>query len=89
MDVKPAATNSSSTRFIRSRVSCPVSVMRCRPTLPKRGSTVSSSMSVAHECSTPRGPKRSLNAGSVGSSTFSGSSSVSRWYRFPKDSSKP
>ena len=38
----------------------------CLPTLPKRGSTVASSLSVALQSSTPRGPYFSRNAGSFG-----------------------
>ena len=37
-------------------VSGPVSSIFCLPTLPQRGSTVASSVSVAKECMTPRGP---------------------------------
>ena len=58
-----AAEVSSSIVSIRFLVSAPVSSMVCLPTLPKRGSTVGSSRSVALHLSTPRGPKRSLKRG--------------------------
>src|SRR5262245_26062148 len=54
---------SSSTVSIRFLVSGPVSSMVCMPTLPKRGSTVGSSLSAALDLSTPRGPNFALNAG--------------------------
>ena len=38
----------------------------CLPTLPKRGSTVGSSLSEALQSSTPRGPNFARNAGSFG-----------------------
>ena len=47
---------SSSTVSMRFLVSGPVSSIVCLPTLPKRGSIVGSSISVAQVCSTPRGP---------------------------------
>ena len=43
---------------MRFLVSGPVSVTLCLPTLPQRGSSVGSSLSVAQECITPRGPNR-------------------------------
>ena len=52
-----ATTNSSSQVSIRFLVSGPVSLIFCLPTLPQRGITVGSSLSVAHEWITPRGPK--------------------------------
>jgi len=61
-----AATNSSSQVSIRFFVSGPVSSIFCLPTLPQRGWTVLSSLSVAHECITPRGPNISLKRGSFG-----------------------
>ncbi len=42
---------------MRFLLSGPVSSIFCLPTLPQRGSTVASSLSVAHEWMTPRGPK--------------------------------
>ena len=48
---------SSSTVSMRFLVSGPVSLIVCLPTLPQRGSVVGSSLSVATQCSTPRGPK--------------------------------
>ena len=60
----PAVT-SSSTVSMRFLVSGPVSSIFCLPTLPKRGSTVGSSVSVAKQCSTPRGPNFALNSGSL------------------------
>ena len=57
---------SSSTVSMRSRVKGPVSLQDCLPTLPKRGSTVASSASVALQSSTPRGPYFAWNAGSFG-----------------------
>ena len=77
-----ASTVSSSIVSIRFLVSGPVSSMRCRPTRPKRPSSVGSSSSVAHERMTPRGPKRSLKLGkSLAGGQFgsSGSSSALRW----------
>ena len=50
------ATKSSSQVSIRSLVSGPVSSIFCLPTLPQRGISVGSSLSVAHEWMTPRGP---------------------------------
>ena len=41
---------------MRLVVSGPVSSIFCLPTLPQRGITVGSSLSVAHEWMTPRGP---------------------------------
>src|SRR5262249_45303057 len=58
-----AATNSSSQVSIRFFVSGPVSSILCLPTLPNRVSVVGSSLSVAQQCSTPRGPKRLRNSG--------------------------
>jgi len=52
-----AATVSSSIVSMRFFVSGPVSSMVCFPTLPKRGSTVASSLSLALHLRTPRGPK--------------------------------
>ena len=51
-----AAEVSSSIVSMRFLVSAPVSSMVCLPILPKRGSTVGSSRSVALHRSTPRGP---------------------------------
>ena len=61
-----AATNSSSHVSMRFFVSGPVSSIFCLPTLPQRGITVLSSLSVAHVWSTPRGPNCSRNRGSFG-----------------------
>ena len=61
-----AATNSSSQVSMRFFVSGPVSLIFCLPTLPQRGWTVLSSLSVAQQCMTPRGPKFSKNLGSFG-----------------------
>ncbi len=61
-----AARNSSSTVSMRFRVSGPVSWIVCLPTLPKRGSSVESSLSLALHLSTPRGPNLARNAGSFG-----------------------
>jgi hypothetical protein len=58
-----AATNSSSQVSIRFVLSGPVSSIFCFPTLPHRGSTVVSSLSVAYEWMTPRGPNVSKNFG--------------------------
>ena len=60
------SAKSSSNVSIRFLVSGPVSLMVCLPTLPKRGSTVASSVSVALQSSTPRGPNSARNAGSFG-----------------------
>ena len=57
---------SSSIVSIRFLVSGPVSLIICLPTLPKRGSTVGSSVSEALQSSTPRGPNFCRNAGSFG-----------------------
>ena len=51
---------------MRFLLSGPVSLIFCLPTLPQRGMTVLSSLSVAHEWITPRGPKVSRNFGSFG-----------------------
>ena len=51
-----AATNSSSQVSIRFVLSGPVSSIFCLPTLPQRGFSVGSSLSVAQEWMTPRGP---------------------------------
>ena len=59
-------TNSSSQVSMRFFVSGPVSWIFCLPTLPQRGWTVGSSLSVAQEWITPRGPNRSRNLGSLG-----------------------
>ena len=61
-----AATISSSTVSMRLRVSGPVSSIFCLPTRPQRGCSVGSSLSVAQQCRTPRGPNFSLNCGSFG-----------------------
>ena len=58
-----AATNSSSQVSIRFLVSGPVSSIFCLPTLPQRGISVGSSLSVAQEWITPRGPKFFLKFG--------------------------
>ena len=47
---------SSSMVSMRFLVSAPVSSIVCLPILPKRGSTVASSLSVALHWITPRGP---------------------------------
>ena len=60
MKSSPCSSTSSSIVSIRFLVSGPVSSIRCLPTRPKRGSSVSSSSSVAQEWMTPRGRKRSL-----------------------------
>ena len=52
-----AATNSSSQVSMRFLVSGPVSSIFCLPTRPQRGCSVGSSLSVAQEWITPRGPK--------------------------------
>ena len=57
-----AAANSSSHVSIRLRVSGPVSSIRCLPTRPQRGCSFGSSLSVAQQRSTPRGPNRSWNS---------------------------
>ncbi len=56
MKSSDAASSSSSIVSMRSVVRGPVSSITCRPTGPKRGSSVGSSTSEAHEWSTPRGP---------------------------------
>ncbi len=61
-----AATNSSSQVSMRFMFSGPVSSIFCLPTLPQRGSSVGSSLSVAQEWITPRGPNISWNFGSLG-----------------------
>ncbi len=68
LSIQPRAPSviSSSIVPMRSIVSGPVFSIFCLPTLPQRGSSVGSSVSVAQLCMTPRGPKRSLKAGSVG-----------------------
>ena len=63
MKSSPCSSTSSSIVSIRFFVSGPVSSILCLPTRPKRGSSVSSSSSVAHEWMTPRGPNRSLKCG--------------------------
>ena len=63
MKAMAASTVSLSMVSMRFLVSGPVSSMVCLPTLPKRGSTVSSSVSVAKVCSTPRGPNFARNSG--------------------------
>ena len=55
-EVDAAAAVSSSMVSIRFLVSGPVSSIFCRPTRPKRGSSVGSSLSVAKQWITPRGP---------------------------------
>jgi len=47
---------SSSIVSIRFFVSAPVSSMVCLPTLPQRGRSVGSSLSLALQRNTPRGP---------------------------------
>ena len=54
---------SSSIVTIRALVSGPVSLHTCLPTLPKRGSTVGSSVADALQSITPRGPNFSLKFG--------------------------
>ena len=51
-----AAEVSSSIVSMRFLVSAPVSSIVCLPTLPKRGSVIGSSRSVALHFNTPRGP---------------------------------
>jgi hypothetical protein len=51
---------------MRLVVSGPVFSIFCLPTLPNCGSTVASSVSVAQQCRTPRGPNRARNFGSFG-----------------------
>ena len=58
-----AATNSSSQVSMRFLVSGPVSSIFCLPTLPQRGCSVGSSLSVAQEWITPRGPNFLRNFG--------------------------
>ena len=60
-EVRGGATNSSSHVSIRLRVSGPVSWIFCLPTRPQRGCSFGSSLFVALQCRTPRGPNRSLN----------------------------
>src|SRR3974377_1668817 len=57
---------SSSIVTVRALVSGPVSLHTCLPTLPKRGSTVGSSVSEALQSITPRGPYFARNSGSLG-----------------------
>ena len=66
-----AATNSSSQVSMRFLVSGPVSLIFCLPTLPQRGITVVSSLSVAQEWMTPRGPKFFLKFGNPSDSRTS------------------
>ena len=56
MNSLAAAANSSSQVSMRFVVSGPVSSIFCLPTRPQRGCSVGSSLSVAHEWITPRGP---------------------------------
>jgi hypothetical protein len=51
---------------MRFLVRGPVSSMVCLPTLPKRGSSVASSLSLALHRNTPRGPNLALNSGFFG-----------------------
>ena len=60
------AVISSSIVSMRLRVSGPVSAHFCLPILPKRGSSVGSSLPVAKQCKTPRGPNLALKAGFFG-----------------------
>jgi len=66
MKSSAALVNSSFTVSMRFVVRGPVFSMRCLPTGPKTGSTVGSTLSVAQQCNTPRGPNFCLNAGSFG-----------------------
>ena len=66
MNASAPAVTSSSIVSMRLRVSGPVSSHFCLPILPKRGSSVASSLSVAKQCRTPRGPNLALKAGSFG-----------------------
>src|SRR5262245_255699 len=59
----------------------PSSTIRCLPTLPHRGMTVSSSLSVAQQCTRLRGPYFLWKAGSLGKEYQYGSDMASRWYR--------
>ena len=59
----------------------PSSSIFCLPTLPQRGISVASSLSVAQQCTTLRGPYLSRNAGSFGNEYQYGSDMASRWYR--------
>src|SRR6185436_7800529 len=60
------SAKSSSQVSIRFLVRGPVSLMVCLPTLPKRGSTVGSSLSLALQSRTPRGPKFAKQFGFLG-----------------------
>ena len=66
MNSTARSATSSSIVSMRFLVRGPVSVQTCLPTLPKRGSTVGSSVSEALQSSTPRGPNLARNAGSFG-----------------------
>src|SRR5262249_36581239 len=59
----------------------PSSTTFCLPTLPQRGCTVSSSLSVAQQCTRLRGPYLSRKAWSSGYEYQYGSDMASRWYR--------
>ena len=59
----------------------PSSTIFCLPTLPQRGITVGSSVSVAQQCTRLRGPYLSWKAGSCGNEYQYGSDMASRWYR--------
>src|SRR5262245_50389166 len=64
MKLSEALSRSSSTVSIRLVFSGPVSSIFWRPTRPHRGSSVASSVSVAHAFRTPRGPNFLWNSGS-------------------------
>src|SRR5215472_763741 len=57
----------------------PSSAIFCLPTLPQRGITVASSVSVAKLCTRLRGPWVLKNASSVGNEYQYGSDMASRW----------
>src|SRR4029078_46907 len=67
----------------------PSSTLLCLPTTPQRGCSVVSSVSVAQQCTKLRGPTLSRYAASSGNEYQEGSDIASRWYRYPKNSSKP
>src|SRR5688572_13604863 len=75
------SSTSPSNVSIRLRVSGPVFSNFCLPTRPNTGSSVGSSLSVAHAWNTPRGPYFLVYSGSFwpGYSSHSGSSSALRW----------
>src|SRR5262245_30553719 len=54
--VRVWSSTSESNVSMRLRVNIPVFLIFCLPTRPNFGSVAGSSLSVAHACSTPRGP---------------------------------